>query len=311
MITGTGTTATDPPVRRGASHTAIGVARCVLAAARLPLVASSLPDGCADATRDLLRATSAARRVGVAFMERPLYSRFAARLDERGPLPGILRYLALRKRWFDDEVCAALRAGATQVVILGAGLDTLAMRRCSDFPRVRFVELDHPATQRVKRRALAARGDRPNLHLVSVDLAVGSAIDDALAGSGFDPKARTVLVAEGLLMYLPADTVDRVLAFAGRIAPGSVLLFSFVHRREDGRVDAGPGGAWMSTLLRLFGEPLRSGFAPGTLDGILATHHLDLGCELGAAELRDRYLPDLPPPPPLEWERVGVARRTE
>ena len=67
--------------------------------------------------------------------------------------PGGLTSILTRKRFVEDEVRAALAEGLEQAVVLGAGYDPLALLLRPEFPNVRFFELDHPATQAVKRRA--------------------------------------------------------------------------------------------------------------------------------------------------------------
>jgi O-methyltransferase involved in polyketide biosynthesis len=85
-------------------------------------------------------------------LARSLITRF-----ERLILPGIQLHYALRKRYLEDAALAALAAGVRQLVIFGAGFDTLALRLAASFPAAEFFELDHPATQAAKTRALAAR----------------------------------------------------------------------------------------------------------------------------------------------------------
>jgi O-methyltransferase involved in polyketide biosynthesis len=48
--------------------------------------------------------------------------------------PGIVRHWMLRKRWIESRVRARIAAGASQVVVLGAGLDTLGVRLASELP---------------------------------------------------------------------------------------------------------------------------------------------------------------------------------
>ncbi|HEX3528449.1 MAG TPA: class I SAM-dependent methyltransferase [Thermoanaerobaculia bacterium] len=76
-------------------------------------------------------------------------------------IPGIMLHYAVRKLFLEDAVRAALTtssgdSGILQVVVLGAGLGTLALRLHRERPDVRFFECDHPATQRFKRQAFAA-----------------------------------------------------------------------------------------------------------------------------------------------------------
>jgi O-methyltransferase involved in polyketide biosynthesis len=68
---------------------------------------------------------------------------------ERATIPGLMLHFMLRKRWIEEAVRGALGRGCQRVVVLGAGYDTLAARLAPQFPAVRFVEIDHPATQAV------------------------------------------------------------------------------------------------------------------------------------------------------------------
>src|SRR5262249_59833611 len=114
---------------------------------------------------------------------------------ERRLVPGIYLHYLVRKLCIGDMVTSALAAfdatAGRQLVVVGAGLDSLAARlylggALSD---TSIIEVDHPATQAVKRRALAsvqlpARG----FTFVSLDLTT-QRLGDALASSGaFDPS---------------------------------------------------------------------------------------------------------------------------
>src|SRR4051794_31802357 len=91
-----------------------------------------------------------------------------ARAIERATVPGLCLHFMLRKRWIEHAVRSALARGARRVVVIGAGYDTLALRLAREFPALRFTEVDHPATQAVKRAALAAS---PNLPVGAARLA--------------------------------------------------------------------------------------------------------------------------------------------
>ena len=55
-------------------------------------------------------------------------------------------FIAVRTRFTEDALAAAVERGVSQLVILGAGLDTYAWRGAMR-QRVRVFEVDHPATQ--------------------------------------------------------------------------------------------------------------------------------------------------------------------
>jgi methyltransferase (TIGR00027 family) len=131
--------------------------------------------------------------------------------------------IAVRTRFFDDFFADAGRAGIRQAVILASGLDTRAYRL--DWPAGSVVfEVDQPAVLEFKTRTLTGLGAEPaaELHTVPVDLR-----DDwpkALRDNGFDPQVPTAWIAEGLLIYLPPEAQDRLLAnITALSAPGSRL----------------------------------------------------------------------------------------
>jgi methyltransferase (TIGR00027 family) len=196
-------------------------------------------------------------------------------LLERITIPGMPVHFALRKRYVRNWVLRNLRGGYRQVVVLGAGFDTLCLELHARFPEVRFVEIDHPATQAVKLRALDARGARPaNVRFVPADLA-HAPLDCVLAGcGGYDPAARTLFVAEGLLMYLDAGRVAALLDYVARGA--NRIAFSFLELRRDGRPDFRLASRLVSGWLGLRRERFRWGVRRGDLGDFLGARGLRL-----------------------------------
>ncbi|GAA2548696.1 SAM-dependent methyltransferase [Mycolicibacterium diernhoferi] len=120
-------------------------------------------------------------------------------------------YQAVRSRFFDDFFIAAGAAGIRQVVILASGLDSRAYRL--EWPAGTTVfEIDQPKVLEYKGSVLAEHGVAPaaNRHEVAVDLRHDW--PRALRAAGFDADVPTAWLAEGLLMYLPADAQDRLFA---------------------------------------------------------------------------------------------------
>jgi len=140
-------------------------------------------------------------------------------------------HLEARTRFFDDQVLAAIGRGTEQVVVLGAGYDDRALRFRS--PGVRFFELDHPTTQSDKRRRLEQlESDGSGPVLVTADFRVDD-VGDALAGVGHQPDRPTLVLAEGLLVYLESETVVGLLAGVhARAAEGSTLVASLAVHPE-------------------------------------------------------------------------------
>ena len=200
-----------------------------------------------------------------------------------------------RTRLIDDLVDAAVRDGATQLVLLGAGYDSRAYRLPSAAAVTAF-EVDHPATQAAKRRLVQARvrpERRGHVRFVPVDLEHDD-LAAALAAAGFAPGRTTVLVWEGVTNYLTAAVVDRTLRDVARVAPsGSRLVFTYVDRGAvDGSGDFDGLEEWVA-VLRRGGEPWRFGLVPGEVPEYLAERGLRLEEDLSTRDAADRYLAPL------------------
>ncbi len=251
------------------SRTALKVAYNILSLSTKPGADAFLPAGIGDATARLLVSSGAASER----MIRVCRSRWLLRLYERldRVMPGQFVGFGQRKAFCEREVRRAIADGATQVLVLGAGYDTLCWRLAPEFPDVRFFEIDHPATAAVKARGIAAMGRPDNLQLIAEDLAQ-RALEDVLKGtSSWDRDAITVAVAEGLLMYLPEPAVRELFTqLAGYGGPGTRLAFTHVGTRDDGRPDAGPRSRLTLWSLELMGEPWRWSLRPERLDDFLS-----------------------------------------
>jgi len=135
--------------------------------------------------------------------------------------PLFRKYLQARTAFFDSAVLEAIADGVTQVVLLGAGYDDRALRMRT--PGVRFIEVDHPATQADKFQQLRElQIDAADIVFVAVDLAAAS-LSDALAGA-FHDRTPTLFVCEAIVPYLPLDRVASILDDLRRLADPSSQL---------------------------------------------------------------------------------------
>ncbi len=138
-------------------------------------------------------------------------------------------HLEARTGFFDRQVLAAIGRGTGQVVILGAGYDDRALRFRA--PGVRYFEVDHPGTQADKRDRLERMGaDLGDVSLVPADFGRDD-VAVALERHGHDPDVPTLVLAEGLLVYLDEASVGALLGgVRSRAAAGSGLVASLaVH----------------------------------------------------------------------------------
>jgi len=188
-----------------------------------------------------------------------------AKLIERVTIPGILLHYVLRKKCIVALAGSALGNGTTQVVIIGGGFDPLSFELHENFRDVRFWEIDHPATQRQKVRAFP-KIDPERLHFIPVDLNAAALNGEALINSGFDPAQRTFWIAEGLLMYLPAEIFSLLMrTLKGLSASGSQFAFTFMEKQSDGRIRFHSQSKLVDWWLRGRGEPFLWGTTRGEL----------------------------------------------
>ncbi|KKK62341.1 hypothetical protein LCGC14_3005300, partial [marine sediment metagenome] len=185
-------------------------------------------------------------------------------------MPGQFEAFAHRKAFCERQVREGIAASATQILVLGAGYDTMAWRLAPEFADVDFFEIDHPATARLKAKGIEEMGQPDNLTLISGDLGERKLVDILKANEAWDQTARTVIVAKALLMYLPAEAVTELFRQCNAIAgAGSRVAFTYISTGADGRPDAGRWTGLVSWLLKVSGEPWIWSMAPQQLGRFL------------------------------------------
>ncbi len=202
--------------------------------------------------------------------------------------PGTYGGLVMRTRYIDDVVNAWAESGATQLVILGAGLDTRAYRLPS-LSRVTVFEADLPDLQRQKQDRLRDVPPRAwAVRFVPVDFNT-QPLDQVLGGAGFDARRPALFVWEGVTQYLTEPAVRATLAFVSGSAAGSWLVFTYVL---PGLVGQNAFQGWSGELKQQLAstEPWLFGLDPHTLAAFLDAFGLTLLDDVGDAEYQDRYL---------------------
>ncbi|MFF1868516.1 class I SAM-dependent methyltransferase [Kitasatospora herbaricolor] len=161
--------------------------------------------------------------------------------------------IVIRTRFLDDLLQQASASGIRQVVLLGAGMDSRAFRM--DWPEgTRLFEVDTAAPLDFKASVLRQEGAVARCERIPVAVDLREDWPGALAAAGHDPAAPTAWIAEGLLIYLPEDAVELLLAQVGaQSAAGSRMGLTLGSRGVIERfgADAVPGSAaslWVSEM---------------------------------------------------------------
>ena len=184
-------------------------------------------------------------------------------------MPGQFEAFAHRKAFCERQVREGIAAGARQILVLGAGYDTLAWRLASEFAGVDFFEIDHPATARLKAKGIEAMGSRPNLHLIAEDLGQHKMSAVLTANDDWDLNASTIFIAEGLLQYLPPSAVMDLFRQCNQVVGDGRIAFTYTATGENGRPDAGPWSWLVLWILKAGGEPWLWSVRPEDLGSFL------------------------------------------
>ena len=207
----------------------------------------------------------------------------------------------LRIRYAEDRLQEAVDTGVGQYVILGAGLDTFALRHAELADRLRVFEIDHPSSQSMKReRVIAINGSVPaHLIFVAVDFET-EYLDEKLTAAGFDASAPAFFSWLGTTYYLTKeairDTLKRISAVA---ASGSRLVLDYKYPRRLIPEESLLFADKVDQFVAKRGEPMRSTFAPEELTAELKHPGFSQLDSVPPEEQARRYLQgrsDMPPP---------------
>lgn len=244
------------------SQTALKIGLIMIALNEKAEWKSRLPQGLAELTERLILAagvTGYGQRM-IRLNKKPwairLYEYFEAKV------PGTFEGVAERKIFMNEQVLAAIKAGAKQVLVVGAGFDTLCLRLATQFPRVEFFEVDHPATSAAKAKGVAQEGPPENMTLLAADLNETPLSVLMRKAGRYDTSAQSVVVAEGLFPYLKEEVVLQVFCeVAACTGPGTWVVFSHGVTIKEHRI--------ANALLRLIGEPWLSSCSSAGLSGYI------------------------------------------
>ena len=206
--------------------------------------------------------------------------------------PGALSSGIARTKYIDDLLYQTIRDGAKQVIILGAGFDTRALR-LGFLDSVPVIEIDHPDTAKFKIGKLKeALGQLPqNVSYFQTDFNKES-LEELANAHRLNCNIPTTIIWEGVTNYLTEQAVDKTLEFVKKLAVGSYIIFTYIDKLVLDHPESFIGAEKVFENLKKNEECWTLGFKPEELSGYLARFHLVLLEDLGAAEYRNKYMPD-------------------
>jgi methyltransferase (TIGR00027 family) len=207
-------------------------------------------------------------------------------IDRSGP--GLWANLTCRKRYIGEKLDEALDS-IDAVIVLGAGLDTLAYRlaRRSHIP---VFEVDLPVN--IARKATTVQRALPevprSVRLVGLDFERDDLLT-TLAEYGYRTDYRTFFIWEGVTQYLTADAVRATLEGLRPVAAGSRLVFTYVRRDFIDGTNL-YGAASLYRRFRRRRQVWRFGIQPEDVEEYLSRFGWRVFEQVGPEQLVQRYV---------------------
>ncbi len=194
-----------------------------------------------------------------------------------------------RSAYCEKVLLHEITLGLQQYVILGAGLDTFSFRY-PELTNLEVFELDHPATQQLKKKKLEnANLDIPDhLHFVPMDFTKTFSYQD-LANEGFNNK-KTFFSLLGVSYYLTKDEITALLhnLFAN-IPPGSSIVFDYADEHLFTEKGMSNRVQHMVQMAAASGEPMKSNFSYNEMEKLLEKSGLLIYEHLSPASINELF----------------------
>ena len=206
--------------------------------------------------------------------------------------PGALSSGIARTKHIDDLLEKTVRNGVKQIIILGAGFDTRALRL--DFLKtIPVIEIGHPGTSKFKLNKLEKMlGKLPqNVNYLQIDFNKQS-LDDLATEHNINFNIPTTIVWEGVTNYLTQQAIDDTFKFIAKFKKSPHIIFTYINKLVLDDPQSFIGTEKLFKNLEKNKEDWIFGFQPEGLPGYLSQFNLTLLEDLGADEYRAEYMSD-------------------
>ncbi|MFL6792438.1 MAG: class I SAM-dependent methyltransferase [Bradyrhizobium sp.] len=214
--------------------------------------------------------------------------------------PRMRWFIAARSRIAEEALNLAVIDGARQLVVLGAGLDTLAYRTPLA-SRLRIFEVDYPATQARKREMLAAAAIAvpKTLTYVAVDFERHT-VAEALESAGFATAERSFFSWLGVVPYLTEPAIFSTLGYIAQLEGGAEVVFDYVNPASSIAPAGRAAHQALAERVAAVGESIQSYFDTEPLCGKMSAAGFRNVDDIGPDRIAARFFP--------EAERSAPAR---
>lgn len=181
--------------------------------------------------------------------------------------------------------------GVKQYVILGAGLDTFCFRHPELENRLEIFEIDHPATQKFKRKRLADTSFQipSHLHFVSMDF-TNKFSNQSLIDEGFDDNKKTFFSLLGVSYYLTKEEISSLFNhLLAKVPPGSSIVFDYADEKLFEEKGMSNRVENMLKMASVGGETMQSCFSYDEIENMLEKAGLLIYEHLSPTTINERF----------------------
>ena len=204
---------------------------------------------------------------------------------------GIYEYVIARTKLLDEIFLDGLAKRVHQIVILGAGMDTRALRFANKNGGTKIIELDIEKTQRPKIEIYKRKQVKlpDELVFASIDFNQQS-LSEVLMRAGYQKGQESLFLWEGVTMYLNSDAVDGTLSFIKESTQkGSGVAFDYIYASVLRRENKYYGEKEIFDTVSRAGEGWTFGIEEGEIGKFLTERGFRMMSHYTPFELEERY----------------------
>ncbi len=234
---------------------------------------------------------------------------FISGIAQHFSIKGFFLHFLLRKKCIEKQVTMFIESGIEQVIVLGAGYDTLCSRLAERYPKIIFIEVDHPATADNKVAIFKELAwQRSNIQYYSCDL---KNIETLIANAEINKNSKTVFVCEGVLMYLLEKDVEKLFTSITKNFKGECkFIFTYMEESQPGAYVFKNASGFVNMYLQKNSEPFTWGIKPENISDFLKKNNWKLNNTYDYNSLRSNFLSEVNRGLPIAMgENVAICEK--
>ena len=207
-------------------------------------------------------------------------------------VPGSYEYLTARTRFFDEIFVRAAKEKSHQIVFLGAGYDTRAIRFKHLTKDTVIYELDAPTTQSEKKKHFESNQIQMPESFVFVPINFNTDnLEQTLLSHGYNPDKKSLFIWEGVTMYINEEAIKETLSFIKHNSgKGSTIAFDYFYDSVIKGTCTSFGAKELSESASKLGEKFNFGIEEGRAGEFLKENGFVLIYHYTPKEFEGKYL---------------------